>query len=520
MNDLTWTEKDLICQKYGLHIKYKEQLLKLPDMYSDKIVKLSDEKIKIKDKYEDLLIKLKDKIKEKDLESLDEFIFLDTKVLRLTSKQQAVLWEIEGRDLGIFKRTPHGTIYYIDLNAGNDGNTGLIIAQAWRTIEKYTTLTVRTAGDIAYIRANTQEIIPAIVNFDEDGDEDDYIYIIGCDATTDPWGDGSNVKPIINANGGNFYLYLATDHYWNLQNLDLRNGSDMIIYTAFSYNIVLKDFDIHDNGVRGLYSRACPRQVIDGCNFYNNTSQNINFYNAAVIDIKNCIFNGGAGGTINGIYFDNCFGTQLKIIDSSFGQTTAHATRDINCGTAYGITTYMRNCVYNAISIPDHGNYTYGEDDDQVYKAGLIRSLAGTITRDTAIKTGSAEFSLKFEPNLNCGLNYALQPEAFDLISSSYIVNGVANIETTCTIKIRSLGVWVAYPTADELYIEASYLDNAGDCGRSLIQSTTVLIDETTWQSFSVTMTPLRTGPIYINVYLKKYEANKGCYVNGEVVTS
>jgi hypothetical protein len=41
-----------------------------------------------------------------------------------------------------------------------------------------------------------------------------------------------------------------------------------------------------------------------------------------------------------------------------------------------------------------------------------------------------------------------------------------------------------------------------------------------TWTDFSVTLTPLRDGVVYINVYLKKYESEKTVNVNGEVVVS
>jgi hypothetical protein len=159
----------------------------------------------------------------------------------------------------------------------------------------------------------------------------------------------------------------------------------------------------------------------------------------------------------------------------------------------------------------------------------------------------------------------------------------------TITVKVRSLGVWSTYPTASELYIEASYYDSGSDAGRSTVASNDVLSDISTtvdsdsssgqkvlnvasttgfsvgdeilihdggareergvvasiqagvsltlednlvythtaaqgddvakeWFDFDVTMTPLRDGAIYINAYLKKYEASKGCYVNGEAV--
>ena len=41
-----------------------------------------------------------------------------------------------------------------------------------------------------------------------------------------------------------------------------------------------------------------------------------------------------------------------------------------------------------------------------------------------------------------------------------------------------------------------------------------MLSDETTWTAFPVTFIPLRTGWAHLQVYLKKYEASKGCYID------
>jgi len=101
-----------------------------------------------------------------------------------------------------------------------------------------------------------------------------------------------------------------------------------------------------------------------------------------------------------------------------------------------------------------------------------------------------------------------------------FIIEGTASTEVTITIKMQAEDAWGTYPTADELYIEASYYDSAVDAGRSTVKSTQVISAEDTWTSFTVTCTPLRDGPIYVNVYLKKYEAGKSITVNGEATTS
>jgi len=521
--DLNWAEKDAICKTRGLHIKYTQQIRDYPDFYETKINKLQGVLFEERGKYDELLQKCKDKLTAKDIDELSDILQISQKIDRLKAKQKAVQYELEGRKLGHFKREPHGTVYYIDLNAGNDGNTGLHWTTPWLTIQQYASVTVRTPGDKAYIRANTQQIIVAVVDFDEDGDQDNYIYIIGCDATTDPWGDGSNVKPVINANGGAFYLYLNTDDYWNFDNLDLtgnNGGANCILYIRWTHNCKFFNIDFHDN-ISGISNWYGSNPCFYGCEFWNNSSRS--FYSAYTgnkIIFDNCVFNGGAGGSGYGIQ-SVYGGGNYEIIDSSFGQTTTHGVHDILTSNATSIFK-LRNTLYNSIAVGklSFGGFQFSEDDNQNYGNYIIISHPGAITKNTGVKTGGADFSLEFEPNTYCGLNNPLKAEAFDLTSSNYTIDGTAGVEITATIKIRSLGAWAVYPTADELYIEAFYYSNAGTCERSAVRSTMVLDDETTWREFSITMTPARSGAIYINVYLKKYEANKGCYVNGEVVTS
>lgn len=521
MNELNWQEKDVICKTKGLHIKFTEQIRDYPDFYETKINKLQGMLYEERGKYDELLRNVKGRLTVKDIDELSDILQLSRKIDRLRAKQKAVLYELEGRKLGTFKHVPHGTIYYIDLDAGNDGNTGLHWTTPWLTVQQYASVTVRTAGDIAYIRAGTQQVLGAVVEFDEDGDKDQYIYIIGCDATVDPWGDGSNVKPIYNANGGAFYIYLNGDNYWYLDNLDLRGnagGANCGLYINASYNNVLDNLDIHGNGTRGVLNRYGSNPYFYKCEFWNNpTASFYSIYTGNKITFDSCIFNSGAGGSNYGILCDYG-GGRFEIINSSFGQTTAHGVYDIYTGNATSIF-YLKNTEYNSIVVGalSFGGHYFSEDN-QVYKDALIITHPGTITKDTAVKTGNAEFSLRFEPNAQCGLNNPLKAEAFDSVASSYVVEGVAGVETTVTIKIRSYGAWATYPTADELYIEASYYSNGATCDRSTVRSTMVLDDETTWRSFSVTMTPARSGNIYINVYLKKYEGvNIGCSVNGEV---
>jgi len=94
-----------------------------------------------------------------------------------------------------------------------------------------------------------------------------------------------------------------------------------------------------------------------------------------------------------------------------------------------------------------------------------------------------------------------------------------ASVQKTLTIKLQA-NAWTTFPTADELYIEWSYYNNASTADRTTIKTTAVISQADTWTDFSVTLTPQRDGIAYGNVYLKKFESGKTVNVNGEAVVS
>jgi hypothetical protein len=143
------------------------------------------------------------------------------------------------KDIGEYKM--HGTVYYIDLTNGDDANDGLEANDdhSWLTIAKYTSVTVRTAGDIAKVRANTTQVIGANVIFDEDGTTDALISIIGCDSVVnDPWGDASDVRPIFDLNGlstphlnyaRSFYCFHGPGDFDDTLSIILSNGLTQVV---------------------------------------------------------------------------------------------------------------------------------------------------------------------------------------------------------------------------------------------------------------------------------------------------
>ena len=230
--------------------------------------------------------------------------------------------------------------------------------------------------------------------------------------------------------------------------------------------------------------------------------------------VKDCIFNGGAIGTLNGINGE--LGASAVINDCSFGQTTSHTTQDI----ALIIISFVkcRNCTFDKATLSVvTGSIISSEDDDGVKGANKNYITYGTVTKDTGVvRSGGASSSAKMEPNSNCGLYAPLSVTPFNEYDFKIYCSAV---ETTVTICMRSFGVWTVYPTAALLYIEASYLSHTTTATRTTIASTDVLADETTWVGFDVTFTPLQAGFVYLKVYLKKYQSSKGCYVDIKPIT-
>lgn len=515
----TWTAQNDRSIYRGVHIKYDQQLIDLENVYRRKLLALEDY-------YKERAEEVKNLIQNFDYALVDfkgEIQQLREKVLRIADKWWTVKWEIEGRSRGFFNRTPVGTLYYIDLDAGNDGDDGLSFGNAWLTLAKYTTTTARSAGDIAYVRANTTETVAALIECDEDGNSGSLISIIGCDATTnDPWGDSSDVKPILDLGANAYGLYINRDDYWWVELLELKNGTraDGALHIRQSKYAYIKSCKVHDGGTLGIQILTSP-VVLDSVEVEDNVTINVKISTQAgiLVKIKDSTIDGGAGGTVTGV---SALNAEVEITGTDIGVTNAHSTADIQANDSFVKLKDVNYSAANKLLIGGYGGgFIYCEDADQTYGAGYIVDVAGVITKDTGVKTGSADYSLKMEPGSTCGLHRVLTAHRNSIIDSPFVVEGTASEEITCTIKIRSLGTWGTYPTNTELYLEASYYDNAGDAGRSTDVSTEVLSHASDWVEFSITCTPARDGPIYINVYMKLYEdAGDGCYVNGEVVTS
>lgn len=412
------------------------------------------------------------------------------------------------------------TLTHASISGQVSGDTYYIL-DAWLTIGQYTTITGRSVGDKAYVRANTTQTFAVDLNHDEDGDEDDYIHVIGCDSiTNDSWGDASDVKPIIDFNNTANYVLFSGDYFWKYTRMVIKNSTDAYgpCYTSGSFGVFLESCDILDSLGSGINCREGE----------------VYAKNCTVVDVVSAIVTGRGGHIIlEGCDIDRDDGTMemglcayglgtIVAIDCTIGATNSPTDNDIRLLPSGKV--FLRNTTYDDanLSVPEHANI-YSEDDNGVLGAHVHHQGAGITKKTTAtVRSGGGSSSIEMTPNANCGANLPLKASGYWHVlqhwpDATWKIWTAATL-TTITIYIRAKGTWGTYPVASELYIEASYISDSGAGGdRTKVVSNDVLSHASDWKAFDVTFTPLQAGFVYLNVFLKKYEdAGDGCYVSIE----
>ena len=386
-------------------------------------------------------------------------------------------------------------------------------------LNQFTTDTARSPGDILKVRANQTHLYAGIdIVFNEDGNANNMIEIRGCSSTDDPWGDGSDVKPVFGFGDTSYQLYLYTDNFWKFARLECIESADAtgnLCYTL-AHNTIIDSCIFRDASTKGLQLSLVSCALIQNCSFYSNTQYNLSI-DSTSFRCVGCAFDGGAATTDYGILLSKGIG---ELIDCTFGASSTHDLYDIYF---YNPPTrvFSRNCSFSgSISFTSdvRDAFLRSEDHNQTKGAHRTYYYNGTIEKDTSVvRSGGASSSAKMSPNSNCGLYYPLTI-ADDFCSGDFKLWLPAE-QKTVTIYLRTFG-YTSLPTADELYIEASYLDEATGGHRATVQSTQTVSANDTWTVFSVTFTPAQEGWVYVTVYLKKYEANSGVYVDIKPVVS
>lgn len=451
-----------------------------------------------------------------DSYDLYDIIPLEEKIERRWDKFIACVEELRLREEGKVDRDTHWSTYYIDLDSGNDSAAGNTTGTAWLTLEKYTTTTVRSPGDVAYVRANTDETPVGDIAMDESGDADALIKIIGCDSVTnDPWSDGSDVKPKIDFAGGNIQL-IVNKHYWWVERLDFDESSDAngAIYVASTNNCHIVSCDIHDTtGGKGVYVNNSASITFDGCEFTNNSSRSLDTIITTTF-VRNCTFNDGVTDASN-YAWNNTYASYVEFDTCTFGSTTPHNIASLNINSDELSMVKCRNCkfddpaVYTGFNDPQ--TYIWSEDHDQVLGAHLRAYYTGEISNDSVVQLDGVD-SVKMAPSSEVGA-YNPMSIAQDNLYGTYAVYCNA-AETTITLTARETEAWAVDPTSSEFYIEVSYLDDGGGTGSRTTAVSNDSLSGVTEVDFDVTFTPSAAGFAYVTVWLKAYEAGKSVNVS------
>jgi len=517
----------------GLHLKHNHQLEWVTDMYVNKINRIN----KV--------------LEEEDLDT-DVYNLLTDKIDRLKDKFITAVKEQYMRTNGIVSRNPVGTTYYIDLDNGDDSANGTSTSTAWKTIEKYTTITTRTAGDVAYVRAGTTETkTDDDIVFDEDGTVSSPIKLIGCDSSNDPWGDGIDTKPVINFDRTSHNVHLLQDNYWSIRNIEILHSTDVYVcYIDDCDFVYLEDctvrYPIRDYG-RGFKTWSSTAQLIncEALQSSNSTSLVIGLENSnSVVYARNfstsgsiyepVFFNGGSlvlkdcnlQSSTSGIYGVYAVEGKVTLINTTVGHNFSsldiYAYRaEITCYNLSASTAYSIGVGGGNTGVVHIDGFN---GDSSVQRT---RYLGGWIERNTSnTRPGGGDTSIAMCP-INTHAN------SFGL-SLSNAMPGLFNGRSVGLIKCwndtnstNQISIYIkagddfggSYPTADELYVVSWYW--SGGKYWSSARSTQTVSDTTSWVEFTNTIYPSANTFIHTDVMLRKYESSDNViYVDTKPILS
>jgi len=372
----------------------------------------------------------------------------------------------------------------------------------------------RSPGDIIKVRAGQTHTYAGVgINFDGHGSSSQRIVLKGCDSSDDPWGDGSDVRPIIDFGDTSGSIY-NTREYWKIQHLEIKNSKHGYGAVYWGEKGIVEDCISHDNSQSGFRLKAGCRIV--NCQGYNNGSCNLEVYRDFVVE--SCQFDGGSGGTDYGIRTLEGPGF---IIDTNLGTSTSHSNSDLRIDG--GAFFWLRNVQFGSsteisnLNDPAKGP-VFVEDYDSTKLANRAVFWNGTIYRDTSVvRSGGADSSARIEPNSNCSKNF---PIGLGWEWGGGFARWLEAGSHSCTVYIRGEN-WNTFPTADELWIEVHYYDGTS-AKRAVVKSTDTLSANDTWTAFTVNFTLNSDSPCYCYVYLGKFETDSThrIYVDIEPVWS
>jgi hypothetical protein len=193
----------------------------------------------------------------------------------------------------------------------------------------------------------------------------------------------------------------------------------------------------------------------------------------------------------------------------------------------YGSSSYLRGAKLpsaglvfsnrNAALELYYRGFLASENHGQVNGAQYRYGAYGDIIRNTAtIRTGGANNSIEVVPLSNCSTIKLLPIIDW---KDEWVEFAVPASAQTRTVYIKGEG-WTVWPDATELWFEAEYISDATTLGTTIIQTTAVLVDNTTWTAFTINFTPVAAGIVRYRAFLGKYQAASKIYIDNKLYTS
>ncbi|MBI5903914.1 MAG: hypothetical protein HZB84_10595 [Deltaproteobacteria bacterium] len=287
--------------------------------------------------------------------------------------------------------------------------------------------------------------------------------------------------------------------------------------------------DIYANGATYIFN--LPTDFTCSADIYGNSGTVINTG-------SNCTFSGNffSNGTVmtgapatHNFYGSYIYGNTTAVNQASCnfngcaigyktdGTTVLNNTTDVNMSAgANWYEAYFRGCkMPSSLTIGGrntggHVGFIGSQDHNRV--AGDARSYQdfADLTRDTGtLRTGGADNSIKIAPLSNC-------TKWNPVFTYDIIELDVPASAQTRTVYVDTYGYSVL-PDATELYLEAEYISNGATYARTLVKSTDVVSANGTWTALNVSFTPAAVGQVRLRIYLKKYQASSGVYVDNRI---
>ena len=327
--------------------------------------------------------------------------------------------------------------------------------------------------------------------------------------------------PKWNTAAGDFQVNLDGDQYWQFQGLWFR-GTDMVGVLEIQNNIwvELRDMILEGNGAgdRAINTGLDLSGFISKSRMYN-YELGLRTTSIQRLTFKDCLLDGNKVAASYGVSLNR--GGLIPSQDCEFRN---HMSGDLGGSTSAGwgpIFPKLRNCLLSSAVEYDHMDDVdqalaigYAEDhnqnvgeNEQSYALDAVAAGSIAIQKDVVtVRAGGGSSSILVTPMANMSENSV----AGRLLLMEVAIPMVAGVAKTYTIYCKSDDDtdWGAVPLASELWGELAYWKGAVFPHRTIIKSVEVCnnfdVDDTVWDTLTVTATPDRTGLAHLSVYYCK----------------